>query len=60
MEEKGIVARDCFPLEPHFSLPGLKWETIAGNNPFLVHVAAHVFQGVKAKVPFPQFILNHG
>ena len=84
MGEKGIVARDCFPLEPLFLLArdhhlgsrqslgttfscsgqrggggpsaagsgereaGLKRETIAGNNPFLLHVVVHVFQGVKA------------
>ena len=24
------------------------------------HVAVHVLQRVKAKVPFPQFLLNHG
>ena len=58
MEEKGIVARDCFPPEPcsplqQGTLPsseavvprqrgvGLRRETIAGNNPFLLHV---VFQ----------------
>ena len=32
---------------------GHRRETIAGNNPFLLHVAVHVLQGVKAKVPFP-------
>ncbi|CAL8321476.1 unnamed protein product [Boreogadus saida] len=35
---------------------GLEWETIAGNNPFLLHVGVHVLQGVKAKAPFPQFL----
>ena len=35
---------------------GLKRETIAGNNPFVLHVMVHVLQGVKAKVPFPQFL----
>ena len=39
---------------------GLKRETFAGNNPFLLHVVVHVLQGVKAKVPFTQFLLNHG
>ena len=39
---------------------GLRRETIAGNNPFLLHVMVHVLQGVKAKVPFPQFRLNNG
>ena len=29
-------------------------------NPFLLYVMVHVLQGVKAKVPFPQFHLNHG
>jgi hypothetical protein len=74
MEEKGIVASDCLPLEPRFPLPaarcrgtnasalpaaggvgaqalpaaetvvprqreeGLKRESIAGNNLFLLHV----------------------
>ncbi|CAL8354677.1 unnamed protein product [Boreogadus saida] len=32
---------------------GLRLETIAGINPFLLVVAVHVFQGVKVKVPFP-------
>ena len=36
----------------------LQGEAMAGNNPFLLHVAIHVLQGVK--VPFPQFLLNHG
>ena len=41
--------------------PGHRRETIAGNNPFLLYVAVHSgLQGVKAKVPFPQFLLNHG
>ena len=39
---------------------GLKRETIAANNPFLLHVVVHVLHGVKTKVPFPQFLLNHG
>ena len=38
----------------------LRPETVAGNNPFLLHVALHVLQGVKAKVSFPQVLLNHG
>ena len=38
------------------SAAGLQWETIAGINPFLLHVAVYVLKGVKAKVPFP----NHG
>jgi hypothetical protein len=29
-------------------------------NPFFLNVMVHVLQGVKAKVPFPQFLLNHG
>ena len=29
-------------------------------NPFLLNVMVHVLQGVQAKVPFPQFHLNHG
>ena len=55
MEEKGIVDRDCLPPEPQRTTA-----PIAGNNPFLLHVAVHVLQGVKAKVAFPQFLLNHG
>ena len=39
---------------------GLKRETFASNNPFLLHVVVHVLEGVKAKVPSPQFILNLG
>ncbi|CAL8388482.1 unnamed protein product [Gadus morhua 'NCC'] len=35
------------------SSAGLWRETIAGNNPFFLHVAVHVLQGVKAEVPFP-------
>ena len=31
------------------------------NNPFLLHVVVQSeLQGVKAKVLFPQFLLNHG
>ena len=30
------------------------------NNPFLLHVVVHALHGVKAKVPFTQFLLNHG
>ena len=29
-------------------------------NPFLLNVMVHVLEGVIAKVPFPQFHLNHG
>ena len=71
---KGIVARDCLPLEPRFLADealqpqkqaavvprgggqreaGLRRETIAGNNAFLLHVVVHLHQGVKAKVPSP-------
>ena len=39
---------------------GLKQETNEGNNPFRLHLVVHVLQGVKAKVPFPQLLLNHG
>ncbi|CAL8377548.1 unnamed protein product [Boreogadus saida] len=35
-------------------------EAQAGDNPCLHHVVVHVLQGVKAKVPFRQFLLNHG
>ena len=38
-----------------------QWETIQGNNSFLFHVVVQSgLQGVKAKVPFPQFLLLHG
>ena len=74
MGEKGIVARNCLPPEPRQRAvlvlrgggasrqraAGLRRETIAGNNPFLLHVVVHVLQGDKAKVPFPKFLLNHG
>ena len=58
MEEKGIVACDCLlpaaccPLPaaeavvPRQRAAGLQRETIAGNNPFLLHVVVHVLQGV--------------
>ena len=37
------------------------WETIPGTNPFLLHVTVQSgHQRVKAKVPFPQLLLNHG
>ena len=76
MEEKGIVTRGCLLTEPRCRgttascsaeavVPrqreaGLKWGTFAANNPFLLHVVVHVLQGVKAKVPFPQYLLNYG
>ena len=69
MEEKGIVAgqrlgtsASCSAeaVVPRQREAGLKQETFAANNPFLLHVVVHVLEGVKAKVPFPQFILNHG
>ena len=30
------------------------------NNPFLLHAVQSGLQGVKAKVPLPQFLHNHG
>ena len=37
------------------------WESAYGNNPFLLHVAVQSeLQGVKAKAPFPQFLLHLG
>ena len=67
MEEKGIVAgqrlgtsASCSAVVPRQREAGLKRETFAANNPFLLHVVVHVLEGVKDKVPFPQFILNHG
>ena len=39
----------CFTMTKHTTI-----------NPFLLNVIVHVLQGVKAKVPFPQFLLNHG
>ena len=62
MEEKGIVAgqrlgtsASCSAeaVVPRQREAGLKWETFAANNPFLLHVVVHVLEGVKAKVPFP-------
>ena len=69
MEEKIIVAgqrlgtsASCSAeaVVPRQREAGLKRETFAANNPFLLHVVVHVLEGVKAKVPLPQFILNHG
>ena len=61
-EEKGIVAGQCSGTSASGGVPsaGLKLETFAANNPFLLHVVVHVLEGVKAKVPSPQFILNLG
>ena len=39
----------CFTMTKHTTI-----------NPFLLNFMVHVLQGVKAKVPFPQFLLNHG
>ena len=69
MEEKGIVAgqrlgtsASCSAeaVVPRQQEAGLKRETFGANNPFLLHVVVHVLEGVKAKVPSPQFILNLG
>ena len=74
MEEKGIVAGQRLGTSASCSAgwgwslgsgplaagSGLRRETFAANNPFRLHVVVHVLEGVKAKVPFPQFILNHG
>ncbi|CAL8388311.1 unnamed protein product [Boreogadus saida] len=61
-EEKGIVAgqRLCTSASGGGPSAGLKRETFAANNPFLLHVVVHVLEGVKAKVPSPQFIPNLG
>ncbi|CAL8234849.1 unnamed protein product [Boreogadus saida] len=61
-EEKGIVAGQRLGTSASGGGPsaGLKRETFAANNPFLLHVVVHVLEGVKAKVPSPQFILNLG
>ncbi|CAL8338343.1 unnamed protein product [Boreogadus saida] len=61
-EEKGIFAGQRLGTSASGGSPsaGLKRETFAANNPFLLHVVVHVLEGVKAKVPFPQFLLNHG
>ena len=61
-EEKGIFAgqRLCTSASGGGPSAGLKRETFAANNPFLLHVVVHVLEGVKAKVPSPQFILNLG
>ena len=69
MEEKRIVAgqrlgtsASCSAeaVVPRPREEGLERESFAAINPFLLHVVVHVLEGVKAKVPFPQFILNHG
>ena len=69
MEEKRIVAGQRLgtsascraeALVPRQREVGLKRETLAANNPFLLRVVVHVLEGVKAKVPSPQFILNLG
>ncbi|CAL8314471.1 unnamed protein product [Boreogadus saida] len=61
-EEKGIVAGQRLGTSASGGGPsaGLKRETFAANNPFLLHVVVHVLEGVKAKVPSPQLILNLG
>ena len=61
-EEKGIVPGQRLGTSASGGGPsaGLKRETFAANNPFLLHVVVHVLEGVKAKVPSPQFILNLG
>ena len=43
---------------PRHRAAGLRQERTTGNNPFLLHVAVHVLQGDKGKVPFPQFLLT--
>ena len=57
-EEKGIVAGQRLGTSAGGPSAGLKLETFAANNPFLLHVVVHVLDGVKAKVPSPQLILN--
>ncbi|CAL8390858.1 unnamed protein product [Boreogadus saida] len=54
-EEKGIVAGQHLGTSASGGGPsaGLKLETFAANNPFLLHVVVHVLEGVKAKVPSP-------
>ena len=50
MEEKGIVGRECLPLEPRFPRQreaGLRRETFTANNPFLLHVVVHVLANVE-------------
>ncbi|CAL8388404.1 unnamed protein product [Boreogadus saida] len=61
-EEKGIVAGQRIGTSASGGGPsaGLKRETFAANDPFLLHVVVHVLEGVKAKVPSPQFILKLG
>ena len=73
MEEKGFVSSrsptaEAPPPPPQWAAPWrwclaavrLRRETIVGNNPFLLHLALHVVQGVEGKVPSPQFLLHHG
>ncbi|CAL8345014.1 unnamed protein product [Boreogadus saida] len=54
-EEKGIVAGQRLGTSASGGRPsaGLKRETFAANNPFLLHVVVHVLEGVKAKSTEP-------
>ncbi|CAL8403955.1 unnamed protein product [Boreogadus saida] len=65
MEEKGIGARDCLPPKPRCRAAAV--DSRGGGAPALVSPGSSMsrfnldFQGVKAKVPLPQFLLlNHG
>ena len=63
MEEPGHQHRSTAATGIHRRRPaaGLRLETVPGTNPFLLHVALKSgLQGVKAKVPFPKFLLNLG
>ena len=68
MEEKVIVAF-CGPRSSSGETVGELREFSSGgrrefaydNNPFLIHVSVQSgLQGVKSKVPFPQFLFKHG
>ena len=54
-EEKGIFAGQRLGTSASGGGPsaGLKRETFAANNPFLLSVVVYVLEGFKAKVPFP-------
>ena len=54
-EEKGIFAgqRLCTSASGGGPSAGLKWETFAANNPFLLHVVVHDFRESKPKFLSP-------
>ena len=61
-EEGGGVALSS--LWPRYHALCLQWmfhnDEAYNNQSLFLNFMVHVLQGVKAKVPFPQFHLNHG